>query len=52
MPKITINEIDLTTGGSLNATSNIVYVPGLAEKTPTEGYEFGKPRLYMNLADF
>ena len=52
MPKITIKEIDLTSGGSLNATSNIVYVPGLAEKTPTEGYEFGKPRLYTNLLDF
>lgn len=52
MPKITIKEIDLTSGGSLNATSNIVYVPGLAEKLPTEGYEFGKPRLYTNLSDF
>ena len=51
MPKITINEIDLTTGGSLNATSNIVYVPGLAEKLP-EDYEFGKPRLYETLSDF
>ena len=52
MPKITIKEIDLTTGGPLDATSNVVYVPGLAEKTPIEGYEFGKPRLYTNLRDF
>ena len=52
MPKITINEIDLTTGGSLNATSNIVYVPGLASEIKAEDYEFGKPRLYANLADF
>lgn len=52
MPKTTIKEIDLTSGGSLNATSNIVYVPGLAEKTPKEGYEFGKPRLYTTLRDF
>ena len=55
MPKITIQEIDLTTGGSLNATSNIVYVPGLAKEIKDEikaDYKFGQPRLYTDLATF
>ena len=52
MPKITINEIDLTTGGSLNATSNIVYVPGLAQKLPSDFDINDKPRLYQDLSSF
>ena len=52
MPKITIKETDLTTGGSLNATSNIVYVPGLAQKLPSDFDINDKPRLYQDLSSF
>lgn len=51
MPNITIKESDLTNPGSLNVTSNIVYVPGLATKVP-KNFNSLEPRLYSDLAMF
>ena len=51
MPNITIKESDLTNPGSLNVTSNIVYVPGLATKVP-KNFNTLEPRLYSDLAMF
>lgn len=51
MPNITIKEDDLTNPGSLNVTSNIVYVPGLATKVP-KNFNTLEPRLYSDLAMF
>lgn len=53
MPKITIRENDLTTPGSRQTSSNVVYVPGIAkDKTLPKDFEPQRPRLYTNLADF
>ena len=51
MPNITIKESDLTNPGSLNVTSNVVYVPGLATKVP-KNFNTLEPRLYSDLAIF
>ena len=50
MPNIYITEQDLTSPGSLNVTTNTVYVPGFATEIP-ENFNF-KPILYESLTDF
>lgn len=52
MPTINITEVDLTNPGSLNVTSNVVYVPGLAKILPPDFDVNNKPRLYQDLSSF
>ena len=51
MPKIAINEVDLTTSGGAVELSNVVYVPGIAEKLPLD-FKKDTPRFYTNLDEF
>lgn len=51
MPKITINEIDLTNPGLVNESSNLVYVPGLAKRLPKD-FNINKTRIYTSLKTF
>ena len=51
MPKIAINELDLTSPGLVNESSNLVYVPGLAKRLPSD-FNIDKPRLYTSLKAF
>ena len=50
MPNINITELDLTSPGILNVTTNTAYVPGYSQYVP-EGYD-GRPRLYESLSAF
>jgi hypothetical protein len=51
MPKITINELDLTTGGLNLATDNVVYIPGFSSLTLASSL-IGVPTLFTTLEDF
>lgn len=51
MPHINITEVDLTSPGLVDETSNVVYVPGLAKMLPSN-FEKYKPRLYTSLRAF
>lgn len=46
MPKITFNEVDLTSPGTLNVTANTVYVPGFSVSGPVN-----EPTLLNSVAD-
>lgn len=50
MPNINITEVDLTSPGILNVTTNTAYVPGFAQYVPKD-FD-GRPRLYTSLAAF
>lgn len=50
MPNINITELDLTSPGILNVTTNTAYVPGYSQYVP-EDYD-GRPRLYETLSAF
>ena len=57
MPKIKIYESDLTTAGGLNASSNVVYIPGFAKhinsKYATGGkYEITFPHQFNSVDEF
>ena len=55
MPKITITEVDLTSPGLINESSNVVYVPGCSTKTPDwaeEANVASAHRLYTDLSSF
>lgn len=60
MPTINLHERDLTTAGGLNASSNVVYVPGFAKtakskyRDPKSKYyiDFTKPYLFNNVSEF
>lgn len=52
MPKIVINEVDLTTSGAAIELSNVVYVPGIAKAKLPNDFEEDTPRFYDNLDRF
>ena len=52
MPKIIIKEIDLTSPGTLDVLSNLVYVPGIAKERLPANFEDNTPRLYTDLQTF
>lgn len=51
MPKITITEKDLTSGGVYLANENVVYIPGLSTKTLAEEF-VGVPTLCTSVEQF
>lgn len=51
MPKITINELDYTVGGSNLATENVVYIPGFSNNAMTLE-NIGVPTLFTTLDEF
>jgi len=51
MPKITINELDYTVGGSNLATENVVYIPGFSSEVLTSTH-IGVPTLFTTLDEF
>ena len=51
MPKITINELDYTVGGSNLATENVVYIPGFSNEVLTSEH-IGVPTLFTTLDEF
>lgn len=51
MPKITINELDSTSGGVLLATENVVYIPGFSTLTLASA-KIGVPTLCKTVEEF
>lgn len=51
MPKITINELDFTSGGVLLATENVVYIPGFSTLT-LDSEKIGVPTLCKTVEKF
>lgn len=51
MPKIAINEVDVTSPGQSGELDNVVYVPGFCTQLPSD-YVEGKPRLYTDVKAF
>ena len=51
MPKITITEKDLTSGGVYLANENVVYIPGLSTKTLKKEF-VGVPTLCKSVEQF
>ena len=52
MPKINLYEQDLTTAGGLDASSNIVYVPGFARYINEKYSDITWPHLFRSVSEF
>ena len=51
MPKIVINELDLTTPGGSGESTDVVYIPGFVDPE-TALIEVGKPELFTSVSQF